>query len=83
MNAIAHCVEALYAADANPIISLLAAEAIRALARSLPVVVKEPAHLDARAEALYGAWLAGTAALGATSMGIHSTRSLRKNSECS
>jgi len=70
MNAIAHCVEALYARDANPIISLLAAEGIRALARSLPVVVKEPAHLDARADALYGAWLAGTA-LGATSMSIH------------
>jgi maleylacetate reductase len=25
------------------------------------VVVREPEHLDARAEALYGAWLAGTA----------------------
>jgi alcohol dehydrogenase class IV len=70
MNAIAHCVEALYAPDANPIISLLAAEGIRALARALPVVVKEPAHLEARADALYGAWLAGTA-LGATSMSLH------------
>jgi alcohol dehydrogenase class IV len=70
MNAIAHCVEGLYAQDTNPIISLLAAEGIRALARSLPVVVKEPANLDARADALYGAWLAGTA-LGATSMSIH------------
>jgi alcohol dehydrogenase class IV len=70
LNAIAHCVEALYAADANPIISLLAAEGIRVLARSLPVIVKEPAHLDARADALYGACLAGTA-LGATSMSLH------------
>jgi maleylacetate reductase len=70
MNAIAHCVEALYAHDANPIISLFAAEGIRALARSLPRVVEEPAHLDARADALYGAWLAGSA-LGATSMSIH------------
>jgi maleylacetate reductase len=70
MNAMAHCVEALYAPDANPIISLLAAEGIRVLARSLPVVVREPAHLDARTDALYGAWLAGTA-LGATSMSIH------------
>jgi maleylacetate reductase len=34
MNAIAHCVEALYAEDANPIISLFAAEGIRALSRS-------------------------------------------------
>jgi maleylacetate reductase len=70
MNAIAHCVEALYAQDGNPVISLMAADGIRALARSLPVVVKEPANLDARADALYGAWLAGSA-LGATSMGIH------------
>ncbi len=70
MNAIAHCVEGLYAQDANPIISLLASEGIRALARSLPVVVREPANLDTRADALYGAWLAGTV-LGATSMSIH------------
>jgi maleylacetate reductase len=31
MNAIAHCVEALYAHDGNPIISLMAEEGIRAL----------------------------------------------------
>jgi maleylacetate reductase len=70
MNAMAHCVEALYAQDANPIISLLAAEGIRALARSLPVVVREPNNLDARADALYGAWLGGTV-LGAVGMAIH------------
>jgi maleylacetate reductase len=70
MNAMAHCVEALYAQDANPIISLLAAEGIRALARSLPVVVREPNSLEARADALYGAWLGGTV-LGAVGMAIH------------
>jgi len=70
MNAMAHCVEALYAQDANPIISLLAAEGIRALARSLPVVVSEPNDLEARADALYGAWLGGTV-LGAVGMAIH------------
>jgi alcohol dehydrogenase class IV len=70
MNAMAHCVEALYAQDANPIISLLAAEGIRALARSLPVVVGEPNNLEARADALYGAWLGGTV-LGAVGMAIH------------
>lgn len=70
MNAIAHCVEALYAFDGNPIISLMAAEGIRALARSAPVVVSDPGNREARADALYGAWLAGTA-LGAASMGIH------------
>ena len=70
MNAIAHCVEALYAEDASPPISLLAAEGIRSLARSLPIVVREPANLDARAEALYGAWLAGMS-LAAVGMCIH------------
>ena len=58
MNAITHCVEALYAKDANPIVSLVAEEGIRALAASLPVVVKEPANLEGRTQALYGAWWA-------------------------
>jgi maleylacetate reductase len=70
MNAMAHCVEALYAQEANPIISLLAAEGIRALARSLPLVVGEPNNLEARADALYGAWLGGTV-LGAVGMALH------------
>ena len=70
MNAIAHCVEALYAEDANPITSLMAEEGIRALARSLPIVVAAPADLEARGAALYGAWLAG-AALGAVGMALH------------
>jgi alcohol dehydrogenase class IV len=70
MNAIAHCVEGLYAHDGNPIISLFAAEGIRALARSLPIVVREPEDIAARSDALYGAWLAGTV-LGAVSIGIH------------
>jgi alcohol dehydrogenase class IV len=70
MNAMAHCIEGLYAFDGNPIVTLMAAEAIRALARALPVVVREPGNLEARSDALYGAWLAGVV-LGTTSMGIH------------
>jgi maleylacetate reductase len=70
MNAIAHCVEALYAEGANPITSLMAEDGIRALATSLPVVVRTPTDMDARALALYGAWLAG-AALGAVGMALH------------
>jgi alcohol dehydrogenase class IV len=70
MNAVAHCVEALWAADANPITSLVAEEGIRALVASLPRVVQAPDDPEARAEALYGAWLAGTA-LGAVTMGLH------------
>jgi maleylacetate reductase len=59
MNAIAHCVEALYAKEANPVVSLMAEEGIRALAASLPLIVRDPRNLEARSEALYGAWLAG------------------------
>ena len=70
MNAIAHCVEALYAEDANPVISLMAEEGIRALSASLPAVVRNPGDLEARAEALYGAWLAGSS-LGAVGMALH------------
>jgi maleylacetate reductase len=70
MNAIAHCVEGLYAKNANPLMSLLATEGIRTLARSLPIVVKESSNVDARTDALYGAWLAGTV-LGSVGMAVH------------
>src|SRR5688572_27380381 len=70
MNGIAHAVEALYAQEANPITSLMAEESIRALAQSLPRVVREQQNLDARAEALYGAWLAGLC-LGTVGMALH------------
>lgn len=70
INAIAHCVEALYAQDANPIISLLAEDGIRALAGSLPQVMRQPDDVAARSQALYGAWLAG-ASLGAVGMALH------------
>lgn len=70
MNSMAHCVEALYAQEANPIISMMAEDGIRALAASLPVVVKEPGNLEARSQALYGAWLGGMA-LGSVGMALH------------
>jgi len=59
MNAIAHAVEALYAREANPIISMFAEEGIRAFARALPVLVNDPANREARSDALYAAWLCG------------------------
>ncbi len=70
MNAIAHCVEALYAENASPIVSLMAEAGIRALARSLPTVVSNPGDIDARTMALEGAWLAG-ACLGSVGMALH------------
>jgi maleylacetate reductase len=70
LNAMAHCVEALYAKDANPITSLMAEEGLGALARGIPVSVEHPTDLEARSEAMYGAYLAG-AALGVVGMAIH------------
>jgi maleylacetate reductase len=70
MNAIAHCVEALYAENANPVTSLMAEEGIRALAASLPRIAADPRDRDARGDALYGAWLAGIS-LGAVGMALH------------
>ncbi|WP_208108520.1 maleylacetate reductase [Halomonas ventosae] len=70
INAIAHAVEALYAKDRNPVVSLMAEEGIAALARSLPLIAQEPANQTARSDALYGAWLCG-ACLGSVGMSLH------------
>lgn len=70
MNAMAHCAEALYAHDGNPIVSLIAEEGIRALAKALPAVVQAPGDLEARSSALYGAWLAGMT-IATTGNGLH------------
>ncbi|MTD52811.1 maleylacetate reductase [Amycolatopsis pithecellobii] len=70
MNALAHSAEALYAPDGSPIVALMAAESARALADALPRVVADPRDIDARSDALYGAWLAGSV-LGATTMSLH------------
>jgi maleylacetate reductase len=71
-NAIAHGVEGLYAPDASPIVSLLAAEGIRSFVYSLPRIVADPEDPEPRSDALYGAWLCGSV-LGATTMGLHHT----------
>ena len=70
MNAIAHCVEALYAHDGNPIVSLMAEEGIRALASALPRIILNLKDPDARTDALYGSWLAG-ATISTTSVALH------------
>ncbi|MGH8823882.1 MAG: maleylacetate reductase [Jiangellaceae bacterium] len=70
MNALAHCVEGLYSSAASPVTAVLAEDGIRALADALPRVVTNPADLDARGDALYGAWMAGWV-LGTSGMGVH------------
>jgi maleylacetate reductase len=69
-NAIAHAAEALYAPDTNPVINLMAQEGLRACAAALAPLRANPLDLNARSDALYGAWLCGTV-LGAITMGLH------------
>ncbi len=70
LNAIAHAVEALYAENANPVLSLMAEEGIGALVRALPTITKSPDDPDARSEALYGAWLCAVC-LGSSGVALH------------
>ncbi|MBX9872414.1 MAG: maleylacetate reductase [Burkholderiaceae bacterium] len=70
INAIAHAAEGLYAVDRNPIMDLMAEEGIAALGRALPAIVKNARDVEARSDALYGAWLCGTV-LGHVGMALH------------
>lgn len=70
MNAIAHSVEALWAPDRSPMVTLMAEEGIRAIAGALPQLKKSPDDIAVRSTLLYGAWLCG-ACLGATTMSLH------------
>jgi Alcohol dehydrogenase, class IV len=70
MNAIAHCVEALYAADATPESSKAAVRGIELISQALPQIVADPGSPSAREAALEGAWLAGSA-LASVQMALH------------
>lgn len=70
LNAIAHAVEGLYSQEANPLISLLAEDGIRAIVSALPRIAASPDDADARSDALYGAWACGTT-LGVVGMALH------------
>jgi maleylacetate reductase len=70
MNAIAHAVEALYAPDGNPVVSLMAEAGVKALGASLPAIMSSPGDIEARTRAQYGAWLCGIC-LGSASMALH------------
>ncbi len=60
INAIAHAVEALYAENKNQQTSRMAEEGIARLSKALPIIAVEPHNLDARTDALHGAWLCGS-----------------------
>lgn len=70
MNAIAHAVEAMYAGAVNPVLSLMAEEAVAALAKALPIIAKAPEDGEAREQAAYGAWLCAVC-LGSGGIALH------------
>ncbi|WP_300643687.1 maleylacetate reductase [Nocardioides sp.] len=70
LNALAHCVDAMWGPRVDPIDQALAGEGIRALAGGLPAVVADPAGLEGREQTLYGAYLAAVAFASAGS-GLH------------
>ncbi|MDR6535100.1 maleylacetate reductase [Variovorax soli] len=70
INAIAHAAEGLYAQDSNPVMDLMAEEGIAAIARALPAIRRNAVDIEARSDALYGAWLCGSV-LGSVGMALH------------
>lgn len=70
LNALAQAAVNVTSVNPSPFVQLMALDAVRALAHALPRVLETPDNLDARAEALYGASLAG-GALGTGTTGLH------------
>src|SRR5262245_28207688 len=70
LNALAHCVDSMWAPRSDPIDRSLALDGIRALAAGLPQVVAEPLDVGGREQTLYGAYLAAVAFASAGS-GLH------------
>jgi maleylacetate reductase len=69
MNAIAHCVEGLWAPDRTPVTVAYATEAMRRFGAHLPRAVANGTDAQARGECLVAAWLAGAVLTGGT--GLH------------
>lgn len=70
INALAHCVEALYSIARNPVSTALALSGIRAIMSALPRCYADGDNLEARGEMLAGAYLGGSA-LAHVAMALH------------
>jgi maleylacetate reductase len=70
INALGHCVEALYSTSRHPLSTAAAIGGIRSIARALPRCYAKGSDLDARAQMLVGAYLAGLS-LASAAMGLH------------
>ena len=70
INALAHCVEALYSTSRHPLSTAAALGGIRSIGRALPRCHAAGSDLDARSEMLAGAYLAGLS-LASAAMALH------------
>ena len=70
INALAHCIEALYSRTRHPLSTAAAVSAVRHIAEALPVCYAQGSDLDARTQMLIGAHLAGRS-LADVTMGLH------------
>jgi maleylacetate reductase len=70
INALAHCIEALYSITRNPLSSAAAISGVHAITSALPRCYADGSDLEARCEMLMGAYLAGTA-LSNVAMALH------------
>lgn len=70
LNAMAHCVEALYGKDGSPVTDIMAEEGCRALAGGLLRISRDSRDLEGYDQAFYGAYLGG-ALLGAVGTALH------------
>ena len=70
INALAHCIEALYSKTRNPLSTAAAVEGVRHVDNALLRCYQDGHNLDARTEMLLGAHLAGLS-LASVSMGLH------------
>jgi alcohol dehydrogenase class IV len=70
INALAHCIEALYSNSRHPLSSTAARDGIRRIARALPRCHTDGHDLEARSEMLTGAYLAGLS-LASAAMALH------------
>ncbi|WP_280399764.1 maleylacetate reductase [Nocardia carnea] len=70
LNALAHCVDSMWAPRTDPIDQAMAIEGIRALSAGLPAVKTDPHDRAGREQTLYGAYLSAVAFSSAGS-GLH------------
>lgn len=68
MNALAHCVDAIYLPSLSPLLAPAAVEGARVVTSTLPRLLEQPGDLCARNEMLYGAYLSGAALTGGFAM---------------